>query len=91
MYLSMIYVLNEKNMPAVSFYLPEDVLKELRAEARNRKTSVSRLIRTAVETHLDLETRKKAKADLIRALRTADLGSWDELHEERTKESDDRG
>ncbi|MBE0712921.1 MAG: hypothetical protein IH583_11105 [Candidatus Aminicenantes bacterium] len=65
-------------------------MKELRAEARNRKTSVSRLIRTAVETHLDLETRKKAKADLIRALRTVDLGLWDELHEERTKESDDR-
>lgn len=77
-------------MPAVSFYLPEDVLKELRAEARNRKTSVSRLIRTAVETHLDVETRKKAKAALIRTLRTADLGSWNELHEERTKESDDR-
>jgi predicted transcriptional regulator len=77
-------------MPAVSFYLPEDVLKELRAEARNRKTSVSRLIRTAVETHLDLETRKRAKADLIRALRTVDLGLWDELHEERTKESDER-
>ncbi len=77
-------------MPAVSFYLPEDVLKELRAEARNRKTSVSRLIRTAVETHLDVETRKKAKAALIRTLRTADLGSWAELHEERTKESDDR-
>ena len=77
-------------MPAVSFYLPEDVLKELRAEARNRKTSVSRLIRTAVEIHLDVVTRKKAKADLIRALRTADLGSWDELHAERTKESDDR-
>jgi len=90
MYLSMIYFLYEKKMPAVSFYLPEDVLKELRAEARNRKTSVSRLIRTAVETHLDVATRKKAKADLIRALRTADLGSWDELHEERTKESDDR-
>ena len=87
----MIYVLNEKKMPAVSFYLPEDILKELRAEARNRKTSVSRLIRTAVETHLDLEMRKKGKTDLIRALRTADLGSWDELHEERAKESDDRG
>ncbi|HUT07751.1 MAG TPA: ribbon-helix-helix protein, CopG family [Candidatus Latescibacteria bacterium] len=77
-------------MPAVSFYLPEDLLKELRAEARNRKTSVSRLIRTAVETQLDVETRKKAKAALIRALRTADLGPWNELHEERTKESDDR-
>lgn len=90
MYHSMIYILVRKKMPAVSFYLPEDVLKELRAEARNRKTSVSRLIRTAVETHLDVETRKKAKAALIRALRTADLGSWNELHDERTKESDDR-
>lgn len=80
----------ENNMPAVSFYLPEGVLKELRTEARNRKTSVSRLIRTAVETHLDFEARRKAKADLVRALRTGDIGTWEEAHEERTKESDDR-
>ncbi len=78
-------------MPAVSFYLPEEILRELRAEARARKTSVSRLIRTAVETHLDAEARKKAKLQLARMLRSADLGSWDELHAERTRESDDRG
>jgi len=77
-------------MPAVSFYLPEDILKELRAEARTRKTSVSRLIRTAVETHLDVETRKRAKAELVKSLRTANLGPWEKIHEERTKESDDR-
>jgi 16S rRNA U516 pseudouridylate synthase RsuA-like enzyme len=77
-------------MPAVSFYLPEGTLRELRAEARVRKTSVSRLIRTAVENHLDGEARKKAKSELALALRGAALGSWDELHEERTRESDDR-
>ena len=78
-------------MPAVSFYIPEGVLKELRAEARNRKTSVSRLIRTAVEEQLDAAARKKAKGELARMLRSADLGTWDELHVERTRESDDRG
>lgn len=78
-------------MPAVSFYLPERTLRELRAEARSRKTSVSRLIRTAVEAQLDVESKKKAKMELARVLRTAELGSWDELHAERTKESDDRG
>ena len=78
-------------MPAVSFYLPEETMKAIRAEARNRKTSVSRLIRTAVETLLDLETKKRAKDELVKALRTADLGSWEEAHAERTRESDDRG
>lgn len=77
-------------MPAVSFYLPEGTLKELRTEARARKTSVSRLIRTAVEKHLDAETRKKAKGELTRLLGAADLGGWDEVHAERTRESDDR-
>jgi len=82
---------NENNMPAVSFYLPEGTLRELRAEARARKTSVSRLIRTAVEAQLDDAARKKAKGDLTRMLRTADLGTWDEAHAERTREPDDRG
>jgi hypothetical protein len=77
-------------MPAVSFYLPEKTVKELRAEARTRRTSVSRLIRTAVETQLDAEARKRAKGELALMLRTSELGSWDELHAERTRESDDR-
>lgn len=78
-------------MPAVSFYLPEKVLKELRAEARERRTSVSRLIRTAVEARLDAAGRKKARAGLLKALGAADLGAWDEVHDDRTKESDGRG
>ena len=78
-------------MPAVSFYLPEKTLKELRAEARTQKTTVSRLIRTAVESRLDAEARRRAKRELARMLRAADLGSWEELHSERTKESGDRG
>jgi len=78
-------------MPAVSFYLPEDILKALRTEAKARKTSVSRLIRTAVENQLGLEKQKRAKADLLQAVRAADLGNWEDLHKERTRESDDRG
>jgi predicted transcriptional regulator len=81
----------QKNMPAVSFYLPEDVLKALREEARARHTSVSRLIRTSVETQLDLEKRKRAKSDFLKAIRSAELGTWEEAHKERTRESDDRG
>jgi predicted transcriptional regulator len=77
-------------MPAVSFYLPEDILKALREEAKARNTSISRLIRTSVETQLDLEKRKKAKSQLLRAIRPAGLGAWEEAHKERTRESDDR-
>ena len=78
-------------MPAVSFYLPEETLRALRAEAKGRKTSVSRLIRTAVEAHLDVEDKKKAKDELIKELAGAGLGPWEEAHRERTEESDDRG
>jgi hypothetical protein len=78
-------------MPAVSFYLTEKILKELRSEAKARRTSVSRLVRTAVETQLDIESRDKAKQEFMRRLREAEWGSWDDLHAERTKEPDDRG
>jgi predicted transcriptional regulator len=78
-------------MPAVSFYLPEDVLKALREEAKARNISVSRLIRTSVETQLNLEERKRAKTDFLKAIRSADLGTWEEAHKERSEESDDRG
>ena len=77
-------------MPAVSFYLPEDVLKVLREVARSSKSSVSRLIRTSVEAQLGLENRKRAKDGLLESLRSARLGSWEEAHEERTRESDGR-
>jgi predicted transcriptional regulator len=78
-------------MPAVSFYLPEEVLKALREEAKARNTSVSRLIRTSVESQLDLEKRRRAKNDFIKAISSVSLGNWEEAHKERTKESDDRG
>jgi len=78
-------------MPAVSFYLPEDILKNLKAAAKARRTSVSRLIRTAVEAHLAREDRTAAKADLVKALRALDLGPWEDLHKERTEDSNDRG
>lgn len=78
-------------MPAVSFYLPEEVLKALREEARARNSSVSRLIRASVETQLDLEKRKRAKTEFLKAIRSVGLGRWEEAHKERTRESDDRG
>lgn len=83
--------IGEKNMPAVSFYLPEGTLRELRNAARARETSVSRLIRTAVESHLDAEAKKRAKGELMRLLGATDLGGWEEAHAERTRDSDDRG
>ena len=86
----MIYFNNEKKMPAVSFYLPEEVLKALREEAKARRTSVSRLIRTSVETQLRLEERKRAKGEFLKAIRSSGLGTWEEVHKERTRESDDR-
>jgi predicted transcriptional regulator len=89
-YHTMIYIDHEKNMPAVSFYLPEEVLKALREEAKARRTSVSRLIRTSVETQIRLEERKRAKSEFLKAIRTAGLGTWEDAHKERTAESDDR-
>jgi len=77
-------------MPAVSFYLPEDTLKALRQEARARNTSVSRLIRTSVETQLDLEKQRRSKSQFLKVIRSAELGAWEEAHKERTGESDDR-
>jgi len=87
----MIYFHNENKMPAVSFYLPEDVLKAVREEARARRTSVSRFIRTSVESCLDVEARNKAKSEFLRSLRDADLGSWEGTHEDRDEDSRDRG
>jgi hypothetical protein len=85
------YFISEKIMPAVSFYLPESILKELRDEAKTRKISVSRLIRNAVEGQIGREKRNIAKGELLRSLRSADIGTWDEAHGERNRESDDRG
>ena len=66
-------------------------MKALREEAKARNTSVSRLIRTSVETQINLELRKKAKSEFLKAIRSAGLGTWGEVHKERTRESDDRG
>jgi hypothetical protein len=87
----MIYILVEKKMPAVSFYIPEKVLSVLREAAKRDKTSVSRLIREAVESRLGREEKIAVKEEFLKALREADLGDWREVHRERTEESGDRG
>ena len=45
-------------MPAVSFYLPDDVLSHLKAETKACKKSVSCMIREAVVGHLEKEQKK---------------------------------
>lgn len=77
-------------MPAVSFYLSEKVLAALREAAIKNRTSVSRLIREAVESHLGTDEMNSAKVEFLKLLSAADFGPWDELHRERTRESDDR-
>jgi len=77
-------------MPAVSFYISEKVLIALRAAAQRQKTSVSKLIREAVEARLGKEEKNAGKEEFLRVLKTLDLGDWNEVHRERTAESDDR-
>jgi predicted transcriptional regulator len=73
------------NMPAVSFYLPDDVLSHLKAEAKACKKSVSCMIREAVVGHLEKEQKGKAKTQFLRLLRGADLGTWEGVHAERQR------
>lgn len=77
-------------MPAVSFYLPADVLAHLRAEAKARKQPVSSIISEAVGKHLHVSEQSSAKTEFIRLLKKCDLGNWEEVHAERERAEIDR-
>ncbi len=55
-------------MPAVSFYLKQDVLDAVRARAKAEDVAVSRVISRAVEAFLEAERRGRARKRVLRAL-----------------------
>ena len=73
-------------MPAVSFYLPDDLLMHLKAKAKAARKSVSSIIRQSVEQHLDVEDKRSSKEALIRLLRDANLGTWEKVYGERERD-----
>jgi len=81
-------------MPAVSFYLKQDVLDAVRAKAKAHKIPVSTIIREAVEGFLKTDETKAAKERVMDFLtREKPLGgikAWEELHRERTEADADR-
>jgi len=55
-------------MPAVSFYLRQEVLDAVRAKAKSEDLPVSRVISRAIEQALSLDERGQAKQRLLKAL-----------------------
>ena len=75
-------------MPAVSFYLSQDLLNAIRARASAQKIPVSRIISEAVKEYLKLTESTEAKKRVLKyLLEQKPLGGmyvWEELHKERT-------
>ena len=78
-------------MPAVSFYLKNEVLDAVRARASSTNTPVSRIISRAVEEFLRTDemngARKRVMTNIGKALGRSD---WEVLHQERTAADVDR-
>jgi predicted DNA-binding protein len=70
-------------MPAVSFYLPDDVLAHLKAESKARNKAVSSMVREAVQRYLEADEKREAKAQFIRLLDRIDLETWEDVHGQR--------
>jgi len=60
-------------MPAVSFYLRQEVLDAVRSKAKREGVPVSRIISRALEEALSLDGRSLAKKRLLEALVKARL------------------
>jgi predicted transcriptional regulator len=75
-------------MPAVSFYLSQDALEDVKARAKTVNVTVSRIIREAVENYLGLEKQKEARERVLKILaEKKPLGgeqAWKDIHQERT-------
>ena len=74
-------------MPAVSFYLKQNVLDAVRAKAQSHNIPVSRIISEAVEEFLKADETKTAKKRILDILlQDKPLGGmnvWNEIHMER--------
>lgn len=82
-------------MPAVSFYVSEDVLASVKAKAKEVNASVSRIVREAVENYIQKDEQKEAKERVLKILSEkkplGDRHSWEEIHQERSLADVDRG
>ncbi len=72
-------------MPAVSFYLPKEILDSVREAARKRKSSVSSVIQQALAVDLRRTERTAAKKQFARLLHKVNLGTFAEVEKERTR------
>ena len=81
-------------MPAVSFYINDELLSALRAKAKAKGVAVSRIISDAVREHLKKDEIRESRARVLEMLsKHKYLGEWEDwesLHEERTKGDIDR-
>ncbi|HLP48035.1 MAG TPA: ribbon-helix-helix domain-containing protein, partial [Candidatus Kapabacteria bacterium] len=55
-------------MPAVSFYLSQDTLENVKACAKAFNLPVSRIIREAVENYLEIKKQKEARKRVLKIL-----------------------
>ena len=82
-------------MPAVSFYLSQEILDAVRAKAKAEKIPVSRIISDAVKQYLEFTENYEAKKRVLRYLtKNKPLGgveAWEDLHRERNEADDGRG
>jgi len=81
-------------MPAVSFYLSQDTLENVKARAKAFNLPVSRIIREAVENYLEIKKQKEARERVLKLLaEKKPLGgeqAWSDIHQERTLADADR-
>ncbi|MCX6583556.1 MAG: ribbon-helix-helix domain-containing protein [Candidatus Aminicenantes bacterium] len=82
-------------MPAVSFYLNQDALENVKARAKAFNLPVSRIIREAVESYLEIKKQKEARKRVLKLLtEKKPFGgeqAWMDIHQERTIADADRG
>ena len=79
-------------MPTISFYLPDDLLKEIKKEAKEKKSSVSKVIQDAVRAYFYKKETRAAKERLLQLLRKTpfSLQLLEEIEKEREKADEDR-
>jgi hypothetical protein len=81
-------------MPAVSFYLKQDVLDAVRTRAKAQNIPVSTIIREAVEEYMETDESRAAKKRVLDMLVTSKpfggLSQWENVHSERTEADADR-
>ena len=81
-------------MPSIKFYLNQDELENVKARAKAFNIPVSRIIREAVNSYLEIKKQKEARERVLKILsEKKPFGgeqAWMEIHQERTLADADR-